>query len=457
MNTFTRLSWKSNRRCCRLLFGNKHWGRFFHDITLQTACYETTQPVIGQPSPLTHPHLLKPNELVPGFTKKDFIERRDRLAEALVRLKPNGTHLVLIPAAMTQYMSDKIPYVFRQNTDFRYLTGCLEPDSALLLIIKPDGSHKSKLFMRDKNAHTELWEGPRTGVDVAPQLFGIDEAKSINALESELKESAKNCTFWYDFRNPAHRNIHNSVVSFLSNSGSKCLESPIKLIHELRLIKSKAEQDLMLRSAQITSDAITQTIRNTEVGHTEHQLFAMVDYHCRMNGAEYLAYPPVVAAGNNANIIHYINNTQKIMEGELILMDAGCELHGYCSDITRTWPVSKQFTPLQQTLYEIVLDVQTNLISLCSEEKSLDELFKLMCVMLGKRLKEAHVLTKAADSMTLEEMAFKFCPHHVSHYLGMDVHDTGTINRTVHLQEGMVITVEPVFDLYCRDICQREK
>ncbi|CAB0012824.1 unnamed protein product [Nesidiocoris tenuis] len=339
--------------------------------------------LLGQPFHHSHPHLLKENELVPGLSKREFVDRRARFAARVHESKSDVHHVVLVPSATVRYMSDKIPYVFRQNTDFLYLTGCQEPESALIMVVRPDGSFHSLLFVRESNAHAELWEGPRTVSPVKP------------------------------------------------------------LIHQLRLIKSVEEQKSMADAGVIASNAIETAIRLTKPGVTEHQIFATIDYQCRMNGADYLAYPPVVAAGSNATVIHYINNNQMLRDGDLILVDAGCELNGYCSDITRTWPVNGKFSDAQATLYEIVLCVQMELLKQCNEYPALDDLFKRMTELLGQRLAEAHVLTKKSKKLKLEEVAYKLCPHHVGHFLGMDVHDTSTVSRKTPCREGMAITIEP--------------
>lgn len=172
---------------------------------------------------------------------------------------------------------------------------------------------------------------------------------------------------------------------------------------------------------------------------------ARVDFYCRMRGAQYLAYPPVVAAGNNANIIHYINNTQEAKMGDLVLMDAGCEYGGYCSDITRTWPVNGQFTKAQEILYEIVHLTQRGIYLTADNAKtfSLDDLFDLMCSQLGKYLQDIVKADKLAEMGSARQIGFRFCPHHVSHYLGMDIHDTPLIKRSCPVVPGMVFTIEP--------------
>lgn len=272
---------------------------------------------------------------------------------------------VIIPSSTKKYMSDKIPYVFRQNSDFYYLTGCLEPDTVLVISINDKSETKSILFMRPKDKHAELWEGFRTGVDLSIELFGVDEAYSIENFENEISRrvSEEKPLVWFDNKNSDLENIKESVLKVVSNINSNIfLQSPTTIIHGMRLFKSNAEQNLMRRTCQIASLAINEVMSESRPGHSEHHIFAMTDYKCRMRNASHLAYPPVVASGKNATTIHYINNTQLCKHGDLVLMDAGCEYGGYSSDITRTWPISGNFTKSQKVLYDVVLHLQKELI-----------------------------------------------------------------------------------------------
>lgn len=414
------------------------------------------QRLLGQPTPKSHPHVMKDGELMPGINISEFRERRLSFASILRHqasqyFKDAENHLVVIPAAPQAYMSQKVPYVYRQNSDFLYLSGCLETDSVLVMVIPQKSSdHRTILFMRERNAHSELWDGPRTGVHEAPKLFEVDEALPIEQFNQYLASHAKSTPgfmLWYDFRQPIDLKVHQILSSFVSDvahSVAKMWMSPRKLVHELRVIKSPAEQVLMRKSCQIASKAIETTIATSHPGISEHELFATVDFHSRMNGAEYLAYLPVVAGGERANIIHYINNSQIVNDGELVLMDAGCEYHSYSSDITRTWPVSGQFSSKQREVYEALLSVQVELISILSKHPSLDSLFSTMCQLLAVRLREIGLISsKITSKQDLSQAAYSFCPHHVSHYLGMDVHDTELVERKIPVIPGMVVTVEP--------------
>ncbi|RZC33528.1 Xaa-Pro aminopeptidase 3, partial [Asbolus verrucosus] len=414
----------------------------------KTPCAKT----YGQPTHETHPQLLVKDEITPLIKRSEFQERRqklmDQIAQYVCERNPDiKQHLIVIPSATKRYMSDKIPYFFRQNSDFLYLTGCQEPDSCLVLAAADSPSqHRATLFVREKDEHSELWDGPRTGPDSAPSLFGVDQSLPSSELENYLHsylKSNKNFTVWYDYMNPVQDDVHRLMCDYLNYMKQKMWESPKIFVHKQRVIKSPAEIALMQESCDIASEAIVKTVGASRPGMSEHQIFATVDYECRMKGAEFLAYPPVVAGGDRANIIHYINNNQIVDDGDMVLMDAGCEYHGYSSDITRTWPINGKFNRHQRELYEVVLDVQTKLIKLCQTFPTLDSLFDSMCVLLGKGLQQIGIIPKILSNQALIKAAYQFCPHHVSHYLGMDVHDTPLITRNIKIRPGMVITVEP--------------
>ncbi|XP_032674468.1 xaa-Pro aminopeptidase 3 isoform X2 [Odontomachus brunneus] len=401
----------------------------------------------GQPTPLTHPHLVKHGEVIPGVSLQELKRRRSKLVESIVQenCAKNRQQVIVIPASSKVYMSDRIPYVFRQNTDFLYFSGCQEPDSILVLICKED-KFSSVLFVRPKDQHSELWDGPRTGVDMATEMFGTDYALPVTQfdqfLTSFLQKDEKSIV-WYDHADVVQPVLHKKLCQLIKLTDNQIFASPKTLFHQARLIKSACEIDLMRKSCEIASKAIQKTIQFSRPGMSEHQLFATVDYECRMRGAEHLAYPPVVAAGKNANTIHYISNNQIIQSGDLVLMDAGCEYHGYSSDITRTWPINGKFTPEQKALYELVLDVQKDLIKNLKNLPSLDNTFQRMCALLGKKLQDIGLIPSNFSEDKVLAAAYMYCPHHVSHYLGMDVHDNGKIPRNIQIQPGMIITIEP--------------
>lgn len=403
----------------------------------------------GQPTAATHPHLVKDGEILPGIQRYEFQQRRDKLIENIssyASIKNLGkSHIIVIPSSSKVYMSGNIPYVFRQNTDFLYFTGCQEPDSILVITMK-NGKFVTILFLTQQDQHSELWDGPRTGVELAPKMFAVDASLPLTEFEpffvSFVNENKKS-VIWYDSVDAPRSNLHRKLCELIKATTSQMLVSPASIMHKIRLTKSQSEIDLMKKSCEIISVAISKTIEISKPKMSEHHLFATVDYQCRLNGAEFLAYPPVVAAGKNANIIHYISNNQIIQDGDLVLMDAGCEYHGYSSDVTRTWPISGTFTREQRILYDIVLDVQNILINKLKELPSLDQLYHDMCSLLGNRLQEIGLIPTHLNKNELLSAVYAYCPHHVSHYLGMDVHDTGKVSRNVKLQPGIIVTVEP--------------
>ncbi|XP_002740969.1 xaa-Pro aminopeptidase 3-like, partial [Saccoglossus kowalevskii] len=361
---------------------------------------------LGQPTPYTHPHLMKYGEITPGIDKQEYVQRRKRLMSEIGKLsakdKVKQHHVVVVLSHPRMYMTDEIPYPFRQSTDFLYLCGFQEPNSILILESLPDQplpAHKSTLLVPKRDVHRELWDGPRSGIEGALDFIGMNTAYNNNDLSEYLTHFTKksNVVLWYDFLKPTHPAFHSKLMKGLilpiRNQGCsiKTLE---ETLHQMRVIKSPAEQELMKQSAIIGSDALTDVMRSSRPLINESHLYAMVDYQCRVRGAEFLAYPPVVAGGNRANTLHYTNNNQTLQPDELVLMDSGCEYHGYASDITRTWPVSGKFTSTQRTLYDIVLDVQKKCLKMCSvTDMTLDKIYNEMLTILGGHLQDLGILT----------------------------------------------------------------
>jgi len=210
----------------------------------------------------------------------------------------------------------------------------------------------------------------------------------------------------------------------------------------MRVVKSPSEIALMKTSCAIGAESMKRTIKRSAEFSYESQFLACIEYESKIQGANFLAYPPVVAAGNNANTIHYIAATDVVNDTDLLLIDAGCEYHGYASDITRTWPVGGRYSDAQQAIYEIVLDTQRKIIdSIVPGTTTVDGLYGKMQAFLGRNLQEIGLIDKNVEYLSAK--THEFCPHHVSHYLGMDVHDCGKVSKKTPLVPGMIITVEP--------------
>ncbi|KAM4650924.1 xaa-Pro aminopeptidase 3 [Discoglossus pictus] len=423
---------------------------------------------LGQPSPATHPHLLKPGEVTPGLTQTEYALRRHKLMSLIQKesqaLGQRTDHVAIFLSNPTLYMTSDIPFPFHQNNDFLYLCGFLEPDSILVLRSRAGhtlSSHTATLYVPRRDAGRELWDGPRSGADGAVALTGVDEAfmtEDFKHLLSKLHDDG--VTLWYDGSRPAHPTLHTSYLQPLmeSRGQSKNRIRPARqLVQQLRLVKSKAEVELMKEAGRISSQAFIQTMRSSKAPVDEAFIYAKFDFECRARGADILAYPPVVAGGNRSNTLHYVKNNQKIQSGELVLLDGGCEASCYVSDITRTWPVNGKFSAPQEELYRAVLEVQKSCLSLCFPGTSLENVYSHMLSVIARKLQELGIVAKGSSDSQLFKAARRYCPHHVGHYLGMDVHDTPDVSRSLPLQPGMVITVEPGIYIPESDIEAPEK
>ncbi|KAK6311759.1 hypothetical protein J4Q44_G00174230 [Coregonus suidteri] len=350
---------------------------------------------LGQLSPFTHPHLIKNGEVTPGLTQTEFDLRRQRLASLIEvqadRLGPTASsnkHLVIVLSHPIRYMTNDIPYPFHQNQDFLYLTGILEPDSALVLCGtgRPD---QAILFVPRRDPARELWDGPRSGKDGAAALTGVERVHCTEELGLVLK-SLKGSTVWYDGSKPCHPGLHQTHVRPLLEGGPM-VRSLRPLTHSLRALKSPAEVALMKEAGRITAQAFKKTMGMSQGDIDEALLYAKFDFECRAHGANFLAYPPVVAGGNRANTLHYINNNQIVKNGEMVLLDGGCEYFCYVSDITRTWPVNGKFSPAQAEF--------------------------TMLALLGRLLQQLGIVKGSTSDADALKAARHYCPHHVGHYL----------------------------------------
>ncbi|RKO87015.1 peptidase M24, structural domain-containing protein, partial [Blyttiomyces helicus] len=316
---------------------------------------------LGQPSPEAHPHLLKAGEVTRGVSRSTYELRRLKLASML----PEGG-VAFVAGYGLRYMTRGIFYPFHQNTDLVYLTGLLEPDSAMLIerVGASSRGYRLTMFVRPRNKNTEMWDGPSAGLEGAKRFFGADEAKPIESLPNyidDLLDSSTNIFTDLPMAQPTANPFKSTHIRFGSGHANSTLghdpsiTSLRELVDALRLIKGTEEVALMNQAGRIAGEGFAE---RTKPGITEHQLYALVDFEVRNRGAECLGYVPVVAGGKNALSIHYVKNNQILRDGDMVLVDAGAEVGGYCSDITRTWPVNGKFTRGQRELYEAVLRTQ---------------------------------------------------------------------------------------------------
>lgn len=383
----------------------------------------------------------------PELPPSIFAERRTRLAESM---SLNSACFILGGQLKTR--SNDTEYVFRQDSDFMYLTGFLEPDAALLMIKRKDGLH-STIFCAPKDPVAEIWHGRRLGVDAAPQTLKVDTAFSSDDLTTLLPKHLAGVSEVYCLFN---QNTAQSILqlaieqvrktpkqSFLAPKAVKDISSTI---HHLRLLKTSEELQIMRTAGEISADAHKMAMRASKPGLNEGQLEAVLHYHFAIAGARNQAYTSIVGGGDNACILHYTENNQTLQDGTLVLIDAGGELAGYAADITRTFPVNGHFSKPQAQLYQIVLDAQEAALAQCRAGNTLSDIMQASVVVLVTGLCELGILTGSVQDNIDQSTYRDYFMHGIGHYLGLDVHDVGAYKDAygdLPLVENTVITIEP--------------
>ncbi|KIV81040.1 hypothetical protein PV11_08493 [Exophiala sideris] len=396
----------------------------------------------GQPVHETHPHLLQPGELTPGITAQEYADRRTKLAAALP-----AKAIAIVAASDIVFRSGSVFYEFHQDPDFFYLTGFNEPEA--LAVIGKDASgtdHTFHLYVREKDPKAEIWDGARSGIQAARDVFNADETGDISGIKHILPELVGAASQVYtDITHPdpnasaLRRFLYGQprkTTEFAELLQSNKISRLRPVMNDLRAFKSPAEIEVLRRAGKASGRAHTEAMRKAWT--REKELDAYLRYQFVANGCDTTAFEPVVAGGKNALGIHYVRNDDVLQDDELVLVDGGGKYGNYIADITRTWPVSGKFSDAQKDLYQAVLNVQRSLISLCrgSANMSLDKLHSIAEDYLSKELKQ---IGFDMSSKAIE----KLFPHHLSHYIGLDVHDSIGYTRKTVLQEGHCITIEP--------------
>ncbi|KAM0464077.1 hypothetical protein ACHAO4_000804 [Trichoderma viride] len=387
----------------------------------------------GQPVHETHPHILKAGELTPGISAQEYADRRAALADAM-----SEGGVAVLHAASLQYKSGAVFHPYRQETNFLYLTGWDEPD-AMAIIEKTGpkwGDYLFHMFVKAKNPREEQWSGYRNGVQAAQDVWNVDEAWSMDRIDSVLPKLLDSAKLIYTDVESAKAS-NNSLWRFITGSNGPAKTPLYPVMNKLRVIKSPAEVTNMRLAGQISGRAITNAMRRSWI--KEKDLHAFLDYEFTINGCDGPAYIPVVAGGPRANCIHYTVNNNVFNNNELILVDAGGQYGTYITDISRTWPASGKFTPAQRDLYEAVLKVQRTSVALCRESArlSLEDIHGITARGLVDQLKSIGFSNLTAGNID------QLFPHHVGHYIGLDVHDCPGYSRREILRRGHCVTVEP--------------
>ncbi len=388
-------------------------------------------------------------------------QRRARVAQAMVA-RGGGVLLHLTAPERVRNRDGEYPY--RYDSSFYYLTGFTEPDSALV-IVAHDARSETLLFCRNKDVEHEIWDGFRYGPELAQTAFGFDAAHSFERLDEVVPELlADSPAIFYALGTPAldehvQRWLHK--VRAQSRTGRRApaaLHDLATIVDEMRLIKDDAELATMRRAAAISSSAHTRAMRSCRVGMREFELEAELLHEFRRNGAQSPAYPAIVAAGPNTCVLHYPAGNAQFNDGDLVLIDAACELDGYAADVTRTFPANGRFSAEQRAVYEIVLAAQQAAIAEVRPGRHFNAAHEAATKVLTQGMIDLGLLTGSVDA-AIESKAFRqFFMHKTGHWLGLDVHDVGDYREVEcksgeerpwrTLVPGMVTTVEP--GLYVR-------
>ena len=375
-----------------------------------------------------------------------YQQRRQRLAEQM------QVGVAVIPTAPERARNRDSHYPYRFDSYFHYLTGFAEPEAVLVLVA--GATPRSILFCREKHAEREVWDGFRYGPEAARDAFGFDEAHPIARLDEMMPKllADQPSLFFHlgadsawDARavgwlNAVRAEVRNGVVA---PAAIRDVRVPLD---EMRLIKGGAEIATMRRAAEISAIAHRRAMRHARPGRHEYEIEAELLHEFRRQGAQAPAYSSIVAGGGNACVLHYVSNGDMLRDGDLLLIDAGCELDGYAADITRTFPVNGRYSAAQKDVYEVVLAAQAAAIAAVAPGASWDDPHQAALKVLVQGMIDLGLCLGSVEGV-LESGDYKrFYMHKTGHWLGMDVHDVGDYKRGGawrKLDAGMVLTVEP--------------
>ncbi|HEY6282038.1 MAG TPA: aminopeptidase P N-terminal domain-containing protein [Burkholderiales bacterium] len=375
-----------------------------------------------------------------------YAQRRAKLIEQM------QAGVAVIPTAAERVRNRDAHYPYRFDSYFYYLSGFTEPGAALVLM----GGKKSRsiLFCRDKDPEREVWDGYRCGPEGARERFGFDEGHSLTKLDELMPNLlADQPVLHYAMGTDEQWDAR--IVSWLNSVRSQSrsgvtapteIKDVRRILDEMRIIKGEHELALMRRAAQISTGAHCRAMRATRPGKKEFEIEAELIHEFRRHGAQAPAYMPIVAGGANACVLHYVENSATLKDGDLLLIDAGCELDGYASDITRTFPVNGRFKGPQKDVYQMVLAAQAAAIAAVKPDNAWDQPHDVALKVLAQGMIDLGLCKGSLDKV-LESGEYKrFYMHRTGHWLGLDVHDVGDYKRDGkwrELKPGMVLTVEP--------------
>jgi Xaa-Pro aminopeptidase len=378
---------------------------------------------------------------------QEFARRRRNLMQMV-----GEGGIAILPSAPIRRRSRDVEYRYRQDSDFYYLTGFAEPD-AVVVIVPGRASGQFLLFCRERNAEKERWDGQRMGTDGVVEHYQADDAFPIDDIDDILPGIMESCERVY-YTMGLYKDFDVRIadwVNSLRSGGNQGVHTPQEfvaldhLLHDMRLYKSRSEISAMRKSAKVAVTAHKRAMQATRPGLYEYEVEAEFIHEFRRNDARY-SYSPIVAAGANACTLHYVDNSAELEDGQLLLIDAGCELDYYASDITRTFPVNGRFSAEQRAVYEIVLEAQLAAIDKIRKGNHWNDPHDAAVKAITKGLKKIGLLDGSLPKLIRDGAYREFYMHRTGHWIGMDVHDVGDYkvgDEWRILEPGMVMTVEP--------------
>lgn len=382
------------------------------------------------------------------ISRQEYARRRKAL---MAQMEPNS--IAVLPAAQVYIRNRDVEHAYRQDSDFQYLTGFPEPEAVAVLI--PGREHgEYVLFCREKDKERELWDGYRAGQEGAVTEYGADDAFPINDVDDILPGliEGRERVYYAMGANPDFDRRLTNWINVIRSKARLGATPPNEfvaldhLLHDMRLYKSAAEIKVMQAAAEISAQAHIRAMQVCRPGAYEYQLEAELQHTFMRHGSRSPAYSSIVAAGRNGCILHYTENTSQIRDGDLILIDAGCELDCYASDITRTFPANGRFSAEQRAIYDIVLAAQYAAFEAIAPGRHWNESHEATVRVITAGLLELGLLKGELDQLIANETYKRFYMHRAGHWLGMDVHDVGDYRvggEWRELEAGMVMTVEP--------------
>lgn len=378
----------------------------------------------------------------------EFAKRRKKLMQQI-----NNKGIVILPSAPIVHRNADMEYAFRQHSDFYYLTGFEEPGAIAVLLPKRKAGEYI-LFNRIRNRDEEIWTGYRAGQEGACKMFLTDQAFPIDDFSQKLPdllEGREQVYYTLGVNDGLDKKILQAVNKLRGKIRSG-LQSPVifadvsPLLHEMRLIKSESEIELMRKAAVISAQAHIRAMQYCKPGIYEYELEAEIMHEFQRNGARFAAYNCIVGSGKNSCILHYNDNNKKIENGSMVLIDAGCEYHYYAADITRTFPANGKFSAEQAAVYDIVLAAQQKAILKIKKNALWSAAQDVIVETMTQGLVDLGILKGSVHALIEKQAYLPFYMHKSGHWLGLDVHDVGRYkidNKWRKLEPGMVLTIEP--------------